>query len=132
MDPQKKDNQAQHWASIFASLAAIISATTGAFVAYYNLKRPAPSPIIRIEGSSTPISRPIFTPLVKSTQPVAFPTPELSPAIIKPTQLLPSPSVTPIIQPSQIPPTPSISPSPSNQIFNTPSPDIPNSSSPSN
>ena len=132
MEPQKKDNQAQHWASILASLAAIISAATGAFVAYYNLKRPAPSPIIRIEGSSTPINRATFTPLVKSTQPVAFPTPESSSAIIKPMQSLPSPSVTPIIQPSEIPPTPPISPSPSNQIFNTPSPDVPNSSPPTN
>jgi len=121
MEPPKKDNQAQHWASIVASLAALISAASGALVAYYNIRRPTatnPPAVIRIETSPTPVNKPLptFTPVLNpTTEPIASPT---ATPTLKPVE--PIPSFTPTAKPSESPqatPEPSITPIP-----NSPSP----------
>jgi|GEM_PF-2224958 len=122
MEPPKKDNQAQHWASIVASLAALISAASGALVAYYNIKRPTTNPpaVIRIETSPTSVNKPLptFTPVLNpTTEPIASPT--ATPTL---KSVEPIPSFTPTFKPSESPqatPEPSITQIPSP---NSPSP----------
>ena len=114
MDPHRKENRIQHWASIIGSLAALVTAIVA-------LKRSKPEPVYIIQPSKMPSNEQISTPLpsasslnpspISSSEPTTSAQPSSSPPPLsknddfKKTEsplekTLDSPSPTPLSSPS--------------------------------
>ena len=122
MEPEKKEINAQQWAAIIGSIAALISAATGIVVALYSINKPTsvPSPNPTVQTEKIIIIPKIAPSVVPSPSPIQslFPSPTVTETPSPTVTPTPTPSASPKaivipVEPPSLPPLEQPSPSPS-------------------